>query len=87
MSRRWLNSKNPMIEARDRTARDERARIRDLHTSNLSTPTNRSLSDEVTLKQLEEGSNQPSEKVESFQSSPNHPQLITYRRERSQIET
>jgi hypothetical protein len=38
------------------------------------------------LKQLEEGSDQSSDKAESSQSAPNHPQLITYRRERSRIE-
>jgi cell division protein FtsX len=86
MSHQWLKNKNTVNEARDRAAQDERAQVRGLLSADSSTRTNRSISDETKLKQLEENSYQPKEKAESSLLSPDSSHLIAYRSEKSKVE-
>lgn len=76
MSHRWLKNKNPVKVARDKAARDERARVRSLRGSNSSTPPKRSSLLEPKIKQLEDS---PVQRVEQAESSETSIQNISYR--------
>jgi hypothetical protein len=86
MSHKSLKDKNPVKEARDKAARDERARTRGLHSSNSSTSPNRSNSIGAKVKSLEEGSDQSETKGESSQLSPQSAHLRAHRKQEVRLE-
>jgi hypothetical protein len=68
MSHRCLKSNITVKEARDKAARDERARVRALRSSRSPTQSNRSsINKETNLKQLEESSDQPHQRLDPSQ--------------------
>jgi hypothetical protein len=86
MSHKSLKDKNPVKEARDRAARDERAWIRGLRSSNSSTSPNRSNSIEAKVKSLEEDSDQFETKAKSSELSPQSAHLRAHRKQEARLE-
>jgi hypothetical protein len=80
MRHRCLQSNIMVKEARDKAARDERARVRALRSSRSPTQSNRSsINEETNLKQLEESSDQPHQRLDPSQLFSDSPRIPHHR--------